>query len=433
MLNPKDILLRLNDTSWDKEFGGYFAEVNDTGFVISDRKAVGDYHTLAIAYLDLAMYLNDTQYQKHAVLMEQLLDRFKLKTEGYTLWLTRSWQVQTNPLIGFDSNADIVSLHTRLFDVTGDPIYINRALNSVSLIEMYHHDSIHGGFYMNLDGITLVPESDYRRVTGYYARYTEALLNLYHITNNESYLNRGCEILNETINNAWNEEIEYFHPRLFDTNEPDPTFTEFQLHEQIAIARTLLHYSEFRNQNFYQSYALSIINLIFEKGRTEDGLFIHGFYPNGTPHNSKLYVSRQCHVYQTILDMVELNITLSDEQSNTLENSLPVLESFLGQNSKLFLRTASYPRIVPWVIAVTVSTIIRLNKYMNMTTLPTTTATLTTTLSSTLPTTTTPESMTTTSTSSSAPPTVTPGFTLISMITVICIVTILFRHKRKWN
>ncbi|MFX1254400.1 MAG: glycoside hydrolase family 76 protein [Promethearchaeota archaeon] len=416
-LAPERILSLLNISSYDYEYDGYFSEVDDNAVVLNDNKGVWDYPTLIHAYLDLSKYVNDSWYatlfRGEALRMQRdLLERFKLESGGYTLELSRLWAVPTNPLVTFSHMANIISLYARLFKETNNQTFLLKAENLVSFVESHFYDTIHGGFYTNLDGETLAPASSaYRRVTGYYGLYTDALLFLYELTDDSTYLERGCEILNETIEAAWNDETGYFHSKLYNTNEPDLSFPEFMLHEQVVIAQSLLHYSKYCSQAFYRSLALSLINLTFEHALDQaNGMFIHSFYPDGSPHKSDFFVSRQTSIYEILMDMIGLNIPLSEIQIATLNSSFSILEQFLGENSKVFLRSPSMPIIAPWVQALVVRTIMRLNSFDSI-------------------------PITDVSSSSSYPtfPLRTPGFLYISVFTGFMVFFIIIKLKRRYK
>jgi hypothetical protein len=260
-----------------------------------------------------------------------------------------------------------------LYEATENQSYLNRAIEAMSFLEAYHYDPETGGFIPRLNPETLQEVAGYGRVNGYNGHVSNAYYALYRATNDTSYLEKGIQVLCHTIETAYDSQLGYFYPVMYPGGQLEAGRTYFRLHEQLCIARSLLAYSQLDYklncdlQDEFRSIALSIINLVFKHALREGYMFIHGFYPNGIPEDSNFYVTRQALVYDTILDMLDYGMNVSEVQWQALTHSLANLRAFMGNQSRLFLRSENLPVIATWVNADVVKTLLRLSDFFAQT------------------------------------------------------------------
>ncbi len=368
---PEQIFERTSKFFLDKQNQGYFDEINDTGFVTSNSKVLADYITAVNALIDLLRLTGNTTYQNLIPDYLKLIDKFETSNGGYISVKNNDWTTPYNAEISPISLSQLISMYSNLYNLTKDINYLNKALNIYNFNERYSHDFAHGGYYSRIDPTTLKYQYGYRRVTGYYGIIAQSDLDLYRNTNNLTILQNGFQLLNNTINVAYNYPDSYFYEALYDeSNQPDHSFTTFKVFEQLDIASALLHYSfekelpQFNeNRTVFYNISMSIVNNILDKLINSNNIMMEEYDVNTKVVDNHTYDTRQAQLYNMLLAMKDYNVSLTEKENTLLNDSSMVFTQFVGKNSGLFMRRPDYQVTSPWINFAIINTIVNLENH----------------------------------------------------------------------
>lgn len=186
----------MKDKAWDKEFKGYYEEVNRDWSVSQTEKSFNAEIDTATAYLiyeylatkkpDLLKDLKDIA----DVAMEHMYDQ---KTGYFRERFSRKWNYITNYLgpdqIDIGHNLKTVWVMFRIYDLTGEAKYYAFAKSLATKLLATGWDNQYSGWFFCKNVNT--PASTYYEKSKCWWTQTEGnfmLLNLYHITRDKSHL-----------------------------------------------------------------------------------------------------------------------------------------------------------------------------------------------------------------------------------------------------
>lgn len=367
--SPKVILDNFFNLSTDLGHGGLFTEVYDSTVVKSSQKVVGDYLSFINYYLYHWELTGNASYLEKAEEMAQVVSKFSLGDGGYVFSLNQDWTIPSGASVRGEKLGELISSYVQLYNHTQNQTYLDIAVDAASFLETYHRDLQDGGYYNFIYASNYQPDYGTYRTTCYTWYIAKGYLDLHLTTENNNYLSWGLDLLNETISVAYNPDYGYLYPYLYHTNQPTSR-TDYRVHEQVLFARTLHLYRQAVDPEVIAPYndsfslvASSQIQKAFDYALQENWQFIHGFYPDGSPELSTFYLSRQIYVYETLLDMVDYGYALDANQSGVLNQSLHTIYEYVGNTSQTFIRSSAYTVVVPWLVAETFHTLLRLTQY----------------------------------------------------------------------
>ena len=245
---------------------------------------------------------------------------------------------------------------------------MENALYLYNFLQTHFYDSIHGGYYLWLDPNTLNYLSGYERYSTYYGTIAQAFLDLYMVTNNQTILTKGYDLLNSTINIAYDYNHKYFIPFLYaDTNQPDSSFTSFSAPQQLNMAIILLKYAnlsvipEYNNQKQeFINISLSIYNNIKLKLLVSQTMVKQIYDVNSNSIVDTIDCTTQAQFYNYLLELQDYNISFSGNDQLILNKSSSILSTFIGLKSGLFLRSSDNQVTQPWVNYVIIDSLLNL-------------------------------------------------------------------------
>jgi hypothetical protein len=356
-LDPELLLTKLNASSYDEEYGGYYYAVADDQTILDSSKYVGTDFCLIRAYLDLAEYTSNSSYLNYAIYLASELNYFKLDNGGYVHNMDVSWD-NPSTSIYFTNLCQLADAYNQLYIATGYSYFLDNATSLIDFIYDYYYDETDGGFYHIIDSTTLLSTFS-TRYTAYYGLLLNTLHGLYVSTNNETYLDLGFQLITETVTLHWNSDWGYFYPKLNNYNTPYYSSTSYVLHEQLVIAKSLLYYAQYERGAYLLPYAETLISVGINNSYYE-GLFYHSFLPDGTIDQSLILSNVQTSMLSTLYLKDTLGYDLTANQTEILGNSYSILETFIGSISGQILRGTTEFTIYSWLVGDTVSYISQL-------------------------------------------------------------------------
>jgi hypothetical protein len=371
-LDPEFLLLKYNETNFDPIYSGYLRFTSDNGDLIDDSKRLDHQIWITEAFLDLYHTTNNSNYLIFAESLLNIIEKFRYSNGGYTNNFDRSFEF-SDGLISSARMFMLPQLYIKFYNATNNSSHLNKAQDIIEFIESFFYDDINGGFSSILDANTLTPNLGYRRNIGIYGYYTNSLFLMNKITQNESYLKRGIDILNKTITDAWNNFSGYFHSYLYEDNQPDYNFPGYYLQEQVRIAKSLLLYSQTTNNSLFHTLGSKTIETGVTHLMSPDGKIKHSFdTQDGSILNSQHYSSNLIVIIDFLLDKIDSGLSLKENEQFILKQFFINLNDFLGDQTQLPLYTLpseSDPYITASISAL-VNLLIRLKNYSHLSDFP---------------------------------------------------------------
>ena len=398
-LTPDSIFEKTNNFFKDKTYTGFVDEKNDSGIVTNNVKLLTDEISAVRTIVEMVKYTQNSTYLNLVPGFLATIEQFNNSNNGYYSSKNKDWSNVYQPYLSPIDTSYLISMYSQLYNVTGNKDYLTKALANYNFLENYFNDTVNGGFKSKLDPNSLSVISGYDRVTGYYGIIAQAFLDLYSNTNNMTILANGFELLNNTIQVAFDYNNVYFKPALYESsNTPDPSFTMFKGYEQLDIASSLLRYSFIQALPQYDQEKVQFLNLSLAIGNkleskliNNEYMMMEGFDTATNIVDTNTYASRQAQLYNYILDLKDHNMQLNTKEQTILDQSSAVLSKFVGQQSGLFVRRPDLQVTSPWINYAIINTMLNLENHsipMNIQIQSTTTKMITTTSTSTLTTTT---------------------------------------------
>ena len=196
----------LQENAWDKENQGYYRELNEDLSVASTRKDFSPQLAPASGFLTyLYPITRKAEYKAHFdTLLNMAWDKMRHPDKPWIMEsFTSDWQMieGRNEAMNVGHNVEVVWLMLRLFHLTDNPDYREKALTLNAPLQKSAFDSVSGAWYHKIP----VGQPDKKEKTASwwvqaYGNMTQ--LYLYNVTQSEQYLERfrkGARFWNEAF------------------------------------------------------------------------------------------------------------------------------------------------------------------------------------------------------------------------------------------
>ena len=331
----------VNTTFWDTVNKGYFLSVDQNGTPVLTSKTIIDYDSFIELYLSMYTEFKNQTYITKAESLVSYLQKFLFDNESYLQDLNADWQPIGNSYFSLPYITLLLDDYTSLYNITQNTAYLNECVKLYNFIYTYFFDTANWGFFTNLD-MSKNPVYGYARSPGYYMDFAESLLLLFEVTNNQTYLLNGLNIINTTITLAYKDSLGYFYT-FFNNNNNTAPVTDYRVYLQMKILRTLLDYLTSKIVNLPTSYKLlfskafnnTLISLE-SSGIKNDYYLIYSFNQYGNPIDSTEYFSTQIGILYLYKTMEKNNWILTNLENKVLNNSFDMFTKFYNQQNKLF-------------------------------------------------------------------------------------------------
>ena len=334
----------INTTFWDSINKGHFIAVDQNANPAITQKSVIDYDSFIELYLAMYQKFNNTIYIERAESLVSYLHKFLYNNDSYLQILSESWQPISNSYFSLPYLTKLLDDYVSLYNVTKNNTYLNEAIKIYNFIYSYFFDKNYWGFFTNLD-MNKNPLNGFGRSPGYYMGFAYNLLHLFEVTNNQTYIVNGLDIINNTISLAYQDSLGYFYT-FFNGNDNTNPVTNYREYLQMEILSTLLSYLTTDNINlgsnnstftkiFYNSLH------VLETYGFQNSYVIYSFNQNGNTLDSTEFLSSQIGLLYLYKTMKENSWNMTSFELNVLNKSFDFFVKFYNQKTQLFFTSTS--------------------------------------------------------------------------------------------
>ena len=285
------IINSYNDTTNE----GYYTSLTSSEQLQDSSKNFGTQVRVGMMYLEAYHATGNQTYLNFAEDIYAVSGKFN-NSGGFVISYNQDFTSLVNSYYSFVQHALFIDFLVKLYNATGNSLYLSSATHVYHFIENKFSTGS-GGYYFRLTAIQ-TGDTGVLQFVGYFGTYLRALWDLYTVTSDTSYYNKGMTIINFLINNAWYPSAGYFYPHLTYTNIPYDT--AFSTSEMYKLLEALLIYS--LQDPSLKQYVDSMLQFMFDNvvDSNDNRLYQQVDY-DGTVLTSEKYLSNAAHFTRILL------------------------------------------------------------------------------------------------------------------------------------